>query len=270
MNAFPRPDRDRLSILTALILLAYGLTRVVSLPSLISEFSLFGLLLRFELNTQFVMLSLTAVLAVSGVDWLLDSHSEIDESDIIYEHWIIPALAAVVFGVLLIRIPDGPSLWLGLVLSAGLLAGVLLAEFFAASGTDPRRDAATIGLRILGYLLLVQVIFSTRATGMRAAFAIPVIFVTVSAVSWRILRLSDLGQKSIYYGLIVGWVAAQIALGLHYWPIKPLQAGMLLGLLIYICNGFLILNERREMNFSQALEFGIVGGVSLIAILVLT
>ncbi len=206
----PQPDRERLSALTALILLAYGLVRIVALPTLFAEFEVFGLLLRLELNTQIVMLSISAGLAIAGAEWLLQSHPSIDLRQRTIEHWIIPGLAAVGIGALIIRVPAGPALGVGLVLAAGLLISVLVAEFIVLFAADPRRDAAAIGLRILAYLLLVESIFALKATGMRAAFAVPLILIASAGVSWRLLRLGRVRRGAWIYALVVGWLTAQI------------------------------------------------------------
>src|SRR3990172_118908 len=70
----PRPDGERLGAMVALVLLASGLSRIVQLPAVEAEFGLLGLLVRLRLDTQFVMLTLAAGLAFTGVDWLLQSH----------------------------------------------------------------------------------------------------------------------------------------------------------------------------------------------------
>src|SRR3989304_3498170 len=73
----PRPDGERLGAMVALVLLASGLSRIVQLPAVEAEFGLLGLLVRLRLDTQFVMLTLAAGLAFTGVDWLLPSHPRV-------------------------------------------------------------------------------------------------------------------------------------------------------------------------------------------------
>jgi hypothetical protein len=70
----PHPDRDRLSTMGALMLLAIGLVRVVSLPALPVEFAALGLLIRVEINSAFVLITLAAAVTVTGADWLARTH----------------------------------------------------------------------------------------------------------------------------------------------------------------------------------------------------
>jgi hypothetical protein len=74
VTALPRPDRERLSALGALVLLAITLVRVVILPTLPFEFAIAGLLIRIELNRAVVLIGLAAAVTVTGADWLARSH----------------------------------------------------------------------------------------------------------------------------------------------------------------------------------------------------
>jgi hypothetical protein len=265
----PQPDRDRLSALTALVLMAYALIRIVELPTLQAEFSVFGLLIHLEFNTRFVMLSLAAALTAAGADWLIRSHP-LAKSDVsTYEHWVIPGLAALGVGAILTRIPEGPGLWLGLALVAGLLIAVMVAEFIVHDANDPRHDFAETGLTALAYLLLVGAFFAVRATGLRAAFAIPLVMACSTSVAWRLLRLARVQGPQLPYAVVVGAATAQVAWGLHYWPIEPLRQGLLLGLVTYLGNGFVLAILRDGLNRERTIELVGVAAVALAATLLL-
>ena len=68
VTELPRPDRERLSALGALVLLAIALVRVVILPTLSFEFALAGLLIRVEVNRAVVLVGLAAAVTVAGAD----------------------------------------------------------------------------------------------------------------------------------------------------------------------------------------------------------
>jgi hypothetical protein len=70
-SRYPTPGFNQISSLTALVLLSYGLIRMITLPSVETEFALLGLLIKIEFRTQSIMLILVAALAASGVDWLI-------------------------------------------------------------------------------------------------------------------------------------------------------------------------------------------------------
>jgi hypothetical protein len=266
----PQPDRDRLSSLTALVLLTYTLIRIVVLPSIETEFYIFGLVISLEFNTRFVMLTLAAALAVAGADWLIRSHPNIEQGQVKPEHWVIPGLAALGAGTILTRIPQGPGLWIGLILTALVLMAVLVAEFIAFNKEDPRFDTAAIGLTALAYLLLIGAIFAVLAIGLRAAFAVPLILMASGAVSWRLLRLSRSMNGALRYSALISAITAQIAWGLHYWPIPPLRGALVLGLIIYLGYGLALTHQEGKIEAARLIEFTILAIIALAAILALT
>lgn len=265
----PQPDRDRVSTLTALLLLTYTLIRIVTLPSYETEFSFLGLLIRLELNASLVMLTIAAFLAAAGSDWLIRSHPAVKNGSTRPEHWVIPGLAALGTGVILVRIPEGPALWLGLILTAALLVAVLVSEFIVLDAEDPRHDTAAIGLTALAYLLLIGALFAIRATGLRAAFAIPLTFCACAAVAWRLLRLARIKTSAVRYGLLISTIAAQISWGLHYWPLPPLRGALILGLVVYLGNGLVLAHEEGNLGRIRIIEFAVVGVIGLTAVLML-
>jgi hypothetical protein len=266
----PRPDRDRMSTLTALILLTNTLIRIVSLPVFEAEFSLLGLLIRFEINAGLVMISLSAALAAAGADWLIHSHPKTDSAKVQPIHWVIPGLAAAATGAVLTNIPDGPGLWIGLILTAVLLMAVVMAEFVVVDPKDPRFDAASVGLSALAHLLLISALFAILAANLRAAFSIPLIFFANAAVVWRLLHLNQLRDEAAKYALLVSLLNAQLAWALHYWPIPPLQSALLLGMLMYLTNGLILLHRQKRIVRGRLIEFGVLFAITLVAILTLT
>jgi hypothetical protein len=266
----PRPDRDRLSVLTALVLLTYTLLRIVVLPSLQAEVSLLGIAIRVEFNTRFVLLTLAAALTAAGTDWLIRAHPWWQPDRATRVHWVIPGMAALAIGAVLARIPEGPTWWLGLGLAAALLAALLVTEFVVFDPDDPRYDGASVGLTALAYLLLVGSLFALRATGMRATLSIPLVFLACSAVAWRLLQLQQPEKPVLRYALLVGVGAAEIGWGLHYWPISPLRMALLLGLGVYVATGLSLAHLRRQVGRATWMEYSVVGSLALAAILIFT
>jgi hypothetical protein len=265
----PQPQLDHLSSLAALVLLAYGLVRIISLPTLSAEVVLMGLVIPLTVNTRLIMLTLAAALSVVGADWLVRSHPRSAFDGPPVRHWIIPGLAALGIGGLLTRLPQGVYLWLGLASGAGLLLAVFIGEFVVVEPDDPRYPTAAFGLRNLAYILLLGSFFVLRATEMRAIFAIPLILLAGAAVSWRLLSFDrpDLGPWP--YPVAVGWIGAQIALGLHYWPISPLRDALILVLVIYLANSFLSLPHTATDLRRRVIELLVVAGAGLSAIMIL-
>jgi len=129
------PDPTRVSILTAAVLLAFALTRLVSTPSYNLNIPLKGLFvsLSFNLNTLIVLLA--AGLTAAGVDWLLRTHPSLEKGET-REHWLLPTLTVLVIGVSLYTLPPTAIWWLGFGLGAAILLVVFFAEFIAVDSND--------------------------------------------------------------------------------------------------------------------------------------
>lgn len=259
-----------MSVLTALVLLSYTLLRIVEIPASRAEFTLLGLLFRFEFNTRNVMLTLAAGLTAAGADWLIRAHPWREPGRSTREHWVMPGLAALGVGAILARLPMGPAWWVGLGLSAGLLIAVLATEFIVSESDDPRYDGAALGLATLAYLFLVGALFAIRATGQRATFAVPLVFLATAAVAWRLLKLDLPERRVALHAGLVGVVLAQVSWGLHYWPMTPLRFALILGLAGYLVTGIVRAQLREDFGRAARVEFSIVGAVALAVILVLT
>ena len=90
------PDADRLSMLTATILLAYALAHFIDLPGRELALQLPGIYLSVQVNVQTFVGPLVAALTASGANWLLRDHPAIGGQSTM-EHWLLPALTAWVF-----------------------------------------------------------------------------------------------------------------------------------------------------------------------------
>jgi hypothetical protein len=266
----PKPKSERISALTALVLLTYGLVRLVVLPAVETEVEFLGLLIKVEFKTQSMMLVLAAALAAAGTDWLIQGHPERGQERLSTENWVIPAMAALAVGVIVIRIPEGPPFWIGLFLGALLLVAVFTAEFIVSYFPDPRYEIVANLLVGLALLLLTAALITIYSLQIRALFAIPLIFIASLAVSWRLYRLNLPSTKVWPWAIFTSSISSQIAIGLHYWPIQPLRVSLLLGLSFYISYRLIASHLVNEIDRSQILENSIVGSVALIGILIFT
>ncbi len=270
VERLPQADRDRLSALTALVILIYALLRIVDLPELALETSLFGLMISIDFNTPLVLLTLSAALTAAGADWIVRGHPLADDATRTAEHWIVPGLASLGIGAILSQLPTGPSLWIGLPLAVLLLIAVLVAEFIVFDTSDPRYDYARVGLRTLAYLLLVGALFAIHAVNLRAFYLVPLTFLASVAVSWRLQRLEAIHPKrSLVYALVTGTLGAQAAWAFHYWPLSPLKASLVLALWVYLAHGWARSLEQRDTGVGTLVELGMVAGVGLAAIVFL-
>lgn len=266
----PQPEVDRLSTLAALLLLTFGLIRVIELPSTSFDLTALGLVVPITFNSRSIMLALAVGLSVVGADWLAQTHPRAPAGRRAIERWILPGLASIGIGTLLTRIPEGIGLWLALILAAAVLMSVFLAEFVAIDPEDHRRPLAVIGLEALSYLLLLELSFSMRLLGLRAVFAVPALLLAASATAWRLLRLHQPQRHVLAYGAVIGWGLAQLHWGLHYLPLLPLEGALLLTLFFYLSLGATGAVLGGDPLSDRLPEYALVCLAGLAAILAMT
>jgi len=262
----PRPDRDRLSGMTALVLITLSLVRLVSLPEVSLNFFTLGLLIEFRLNTRLVFLFLAAALTAAGADWLVRSHPKYQPAAQTFQHWIIPLLTAYAGGAIVTQLPSGIAMWTGLGLIALLLVSVLYSEFIVVSHGDERHNTASIGIFALAFLLLTGAFYVLRSAQVRMLFSFPVFLIMTTAVAWRLLTLRSPEEPVLPHALSIGLILAEIHAGLHYLPIAPLKEALVLFILSYAGIGLVSLHLEDRITTRSLLEYGLI---SLAALLLL-
>lgn len=265
----PLPQRDEIGLVTALILLSYGLIRIVELPTWDVRFALFGLLVAFEFNATVILLGLAAILAGLGSDWVIQSHPVAQLKTPRLESLVLPGLASLGAGTTLSLLPVGIGWAVGL-LGAGLLIfAVLLAEYVAFDAEDTRAEQSAASIRLLGVLTVAIVVLAARLAEVRAIFAVPTAFSATAIICWRSLRLAT-RQRAVWpYAAGCGLIAAQLAWGLHYWPAGALQVALVIGLISYLGSGLLAAHLAQRVRRSLLYEYGALALLSLVGIVLL-
>lgn len=221
------PDPNRVGVLAAAVLLTYALTRLVNAPALTVAIQLPGFYFAYPLTLGTAMTLMAAGLTASGMDWLLRSHPDFQARNTL-EHWLLPSLTAFIIGVLLDTLPSGPVWWAGFAIGGGLLIVVFLAEYVAVDAGAPLYALASAGLTALSYTLFLLFVIALRIGGVRLFLGVPAVFLAAALVTLRTLHLRLAGRWEFPWALGVGLVTAQLAAGLHYWPLTALQLGLIL------------------------------------------
>ncbi len=221
------PDPDRLSLVSATILLAYALARFIQLPGASLNAQLPGFYLSIEVNVQTIVALIVAGLTAAGADWLLRDHPAL-KGKALPEHWLLPALTAWAIGLPLFQTPPGPRWWIGFALGGALLILVLVAEYIVADPQDERRGPASAGLVALSFALFLVLAASLRFAGLRLFLRLPALGLAGGLVSLRALRLRLPGGWAFASAGLIALVTAQLAAALHYWPIPPVSFGLAL------------------------------------------
>lgn len=221
------PDSNRVGVLTSTVLLAFALTRIVPAPEFNLEVQLPGFFLTLPLNISTAMSLLTAGLTATGMDWLLRTHPSLNNQSTV-QGWLLPTLTTFVIGVPLSILPDGVAWWTGFAIAGVFLFFVFLAEYIVVDSGAPYYAVSMAGLTAISYTLFFILAFALRYSGARLYIIIPALFLAAAFVSLRILRLRVSGIWEYAWALGIAFACVQIAAGLHYWPLSPIQFGLML------------------------------------------
>jgi hypothetical protein len=260
------PDADQIGVLTSTVLLAFALTRLVRVPEFNLEIELLGFFILIPLNLSTAMGVLTAGLTATGMDWLLHGHPSLN-SRRTYQWWILPMLTTFVIGVPLSILSNGATWWIGFAVAGAFLFFVFIAEYVVVDPGAPYYAIAMAVLTAISYTLFFVLAVALRYSNMRLFLLVPALFIAAFLASLRILnlRLSDRWEYAWAAG--IAFVCIQVTAGLHYWPLSPIQFGlMLVGSLYGLTSLAINLGEdqpARRAVLEPAIIIGLCWGLAI-------
>jgi len=220
------PDSNRIGLLTSTVLLALALRRLIPSQGFSLEFQLPGFLFDLPLDVATLMSIFTAGLAATGMDWLLRGHPSLN-GRVTFQWWLLPTLTTFVISVPLSILP-ARAWWLGFIISGVLLFFVFLAEYVVVDPDAPYYTLSVAGLTAISYTLFFVLAIALNSSGVRLFILLPALFLASALASLRILHLWISGKWEVVWPLGIGLVCVQLAAGFHYWPLTPVQFGLLL------------------------------------------
>jgi hypothetical protein len=221
------PNPDRIGMVTSTVLLAMVLTRISPTPEFNFELQLPGFLLAFPFNLRTLMSILTACLTAAGMDWLLRGHPSLHKRAT-FQWWFLPTLTTFVISIALSILPNNHTWWIGFLVSGILLFLAFLAEYIAVDPDAPYYTVSMVGLGSISYTLFFVLTVALRASELRLFLIAPAVFLAASLASLRILHLRLSGRWEYAWAVGIGLVSIQLTASLYYWPLSPIQFGLLL------------------------------------------
>jgi len=221
------PNADRIGLLTSTVLLALALARLMPSSGFNIEVQLPGFLLALPLNITNVMGILTAGLTATGMDWLLRGHPSLN-GRLTFQWWLLPTLTTFVISVPLTTLPNSQYWWVGFLFGGIFIFFVILAEYIVVDADAPYYSLSVAGLTSISYTLFFVLSIALKAGGVRLYILLPALFVASTLAGLRILYLRMSGKWEFAWSLGISLVCVQLAAGLHYWPLTPIQFGLLL------------------------------------------
>ena len=221
------PNMEKLGLLTATILLTYAIGQFLTFPRQEVTLQLPGLYLVFQFNTPTIITLIVAGMTASGAVWLFRDHPGLGRRNTM-EHWLLPALVALVIGLPLFQTKLQPLWWIGFFLGSALLILVLVAEYIVIDPEDTRQPLAVASLTIVAYALFLVLAIVLRYSGYRLFLLLPFLTLGGGLVCLRYFRLRFPNKNSIIPAGVITLVLSQITAALHYWPISPVSFSLAL------------------------------------------
>ncbi|NJD60425.1 MAG: hypothetical protein C3F13_08155 [Anaerolineales bacterium] len=243
------PNIDHLSVLAAMIVMAYILARFINLPAWQISQQLPGLYIGFTINVNLITAVLVALMTAAGANWLMSSHPA-NEGRQSLVHSILPALTALAIGIPLGGVPVGVGWWIGLISGAVILVLVLIAEYIAVDLQDVRLPWASAALSATSFALFLLFAGALRGAEVRLLFNVPALVFAAWLVSLRVTNLRLHGIWTIYESAIIAFLIGQVAAAFNYWPLTPVAFGLVLlgpsnALISLFCN---LIEEKPFRN----------------------
>ncbi len=220
------PDRDRLSVLAAMILLAYVLAFFMRIPSWESDITLLGVTLTLRINMNTVVALLVACVTAAGADWLYHDHPRLEGKSSL-PHWLLPALTAMVGGLPLSQAPNSWIWWIALAAGGSLIVLVLVGEYISIDPEDTRQPLSAAGLTALAYVLNLVLATMLRFSGTRLYLVIPALTLAAGLTALRVLNLRIRSGWLVYEAGLIAILVGQLVAGLYYLPLSALSFGIL-------------------------------------------
>lgn len=260
------PDSDRVGMLTSTVLLAFALTHLIQAPEFNIEIQLPGFFLLIPLNLSSAMSILAAGLTATGMDWLLRGHPSLGGRPT-YQWWLLPTLTTFIISVALSILPTGTAWWIGFAVAGAFLFLVFVAEYIVVDPGAPYYAISIAGLTAISYTLFFILAVALRYSNVRLYILIPALFLAALLASLRILHLRLSGRWEYAWSAGIAFVCIQIASGLHYWPVSPIQFGlMLIGSLYGLTNLAVNLGEdqpARRAVLEPVIVIGLCWGLAI-------
>ncbi len=266
----PQLDRDRLSVLIALILLIGVLFRFIQLPEATWDLDVLGSPLEVRVTRTAFFALLVAGLVAMGTRYLLASHPDVPDRlpRPAYLSWLLPTLLGGVAAYLLELAPTDGVWAVGLLLTVLLIGLAVAAEFSALSTDDPNYARARLALNILAYLLAFALFFFVYRTRMRSIVTASGTMLFAFLVALDLLSVADVGvgRVALYAG-VIGLLIGEATWALNYWRLDDWAGSLLLLVMFYLTGGIAHQHLLERFNVWVLLEFTLVAAAAMAAIL---
>ncbi len=263
-------DRNRLSVLIAVLLLGSVIFRFIELPERVWNLQLLGSPLEIHVTETWLLITLMVGLVCTGTSLILHDHPHLVEHSgrPIYVSWILPGVLIGLSAYLLARISTWP-MWIGGLTLVGIAISLVISiEYTAVSPDAPGYPTARLALNVLAYLLvftLFAIIYHTRT---RSLVTATLTLLTATLLALDLLSVADVPLwRVLLFAGIVGLIVGESTWALNYWQVSAWVGGLFLLLIFYITVNAAHQHLLEHLSGPILVEFVIVAIIVLIIIL---
>ena len=263
-------DRNRLSVLLAVLLLGCVFFRFIELPEHVWELHPLGSPLEIHVTGTWLLAALMIGLVCTGTSLVLHDHPYLEEHSgrPVYISWILPGILAGISAYLLTHARPLPVWTVGLAMLGIIIGLTISAEYAAVSPDDPRYPTARLALNVLDYLLaftLFAIIYHTRT---RSLVTATLTLVTATLLAIDLLSVADVPLRRVLsFAAIVGLIIGESTWALNYWQISAWTGGLFLLLIFYVALNAAHQYLLERLSGSILVEFAVVAIIVLTIIL---
>jgi len=263
-------DRNRLSVLIAVLLLGSVIFRFIELPERVWNLQLLGSPLEIHVTETWLLITLMVGLVCTGTSLILHDHPHLVEHSgrPIYVSWILPGVLIGLSAYLLARISTWP-MWIGGLTLVGIAISLAIStEYTAVSPDAPGYPTARLALNVLAYLLvftLFAIIYHTRT---RSLVTATLTLLTATLLALDLLSVADVPLwRVLLFAGIVGLIVGESTWALNYWQVSAWVGGLFLLLIFYIAVNAAHQHLLEHLSGPILVEFVIVAIIVLTIIL---
>ncbi len=266
--------RDRISVVTWLLVFGLGLSVLVDVPTRVLSLNMLGSPVSVAIGKTALTALFLAAVAAGGTQSVLSVHPafapDSEERRRTWAFWALP-MALTIIAVLLLPIAPNRLVQVStMLLGGGLVALALFCLFTTVERGQPGYRRARFVLNALAYgaaLLLFLFVYQTRT---RSLISGTFVALTAMLLAVEVLRNARLRASTVIsHGAVIGLVLGQVTWALNYWRGLPeLTASLLLLLIFYLFVGIGQQGLQRQLTRRVVWEFVLFGAVALLLIAV--
>lgn len=256
------PVYERLNMVVSLTLIGLALYFVVDFPTQIFDPTLFGTSVEIVASTRLLMVALLGALAFTGAGAVVHSHP-LKRMGYTIPFWVNPMLIVVLATLTLAQLGGAGDWALGLIVTGVALWFTILAEYKTVEPVKGFHWAVLWSEGMSFALLLIYAILVHQS-----GLTIPAKMVSIALLGWllsaSIFKFTLTRYQSFHpFSFLVALALGQITWVLSYYPLGPVQIGLIILVIFYVFTGLIntylsagALSRRVAVEYALVVALG--------------